>query len=75
MEKNELLKEWVKTLAEKMKTADFSEEQKEAVLEVLGSVFEVGRQTGIDEEKLRIQLEQLGKPEGYGTNPTWPEYK
>lgn len=70
MEREELLKEWVKTLAEKMKTADFSEEQKKAVLEVLGSVFEVGRQTGIDEEKLRVQLSQLGKPFGYSNTET-----
>lgn len=65
MERQQLLEEWVKTLADKMKTADFSEEQKAAVLEVLGSVFEVGRQTGVDEEKLRVQLEQLGKPYGH----------
>lgn len=64
MEKEELLELWSKKIVDAVRHEDGSK-MHAAVLEVLSGVFEVGRETGKDEEKLAHQLHSLGKPHGH----------
>ena len=62
MDRKSLLKEWTENLFRKLDQATHGGEELQAITETLTDVFEIGRQTGVDEEKLRVQLSQLGRP-------------
>lgn len=68
MEKNELLKTWAdKCYADlyESETARTDEGIKKTLQEYLENVFNVGVETGIGEEKTRVQLAKHGQPYGF----------
>jgi hypothetical protein len=66
MGEEELIAEWTEKLAQELEETGvhISSPEWEAIQRIVHKVFLVGVETGMDNEKLKRQLEQLGKPHG-----------